>query len=120
MNLIIKLILASLVGVSFIIIGIVMQYKYPKTINPISGYRTDRSMKNENTWKEAQEFSAKTMLVLGIISTLFSILLCYFFSGNVPLIISIASSIAIVLLVIPITEVHLKKIFNSDGTKRNF
>ncbi len=53
------LFLSILTGLTFTLIGIFIGKFPPKNINPISGYRTKFSMKNQKTWDEAQKYSSK-------------------------------------------------------------
>lgn len=54
-------------GLIFIIAGFVM-YKYPpKKINSLYGYRTLSSMKNQERWNFAQNYSSKEMMKLGLL-----------------------------------------------------
>ncbi|MBB1139333.1 SdpI family protein [Myroides sp. WP-1] len=58
----------------YIIIGLLMPHC--KNIGPV-GYRTPRSMKNQENWDFSQKLSGRLMLSLGIL-TLVSNLLFYF------------------------------------------
>lgn len=63
----------SLCGFIFFIIGI-LTYKFPpKQINALYGYRTKASMKDQQTWDFAQQYSAKKMIVIGLVMMLLSI-----------------------------------------------
>lgn len=67
-----------LMGTFFLIIGFIM-LKFPgKKINSSYGYRTSRSMKNQQTWDFAQLYSAKETIKIGIILMLFSIIGIWF------------------------------------------
>ncbi|MGY6649977.1 SdpI family protein [Wenyingzhuangia sp. IMCC45574] len=49
----------------FLITGLIM-YKFPpKNINFLYGYKTPRSMKNQESWDFAQIYSAKKMMLIG-------------------------------------------------------
>lgn len=63
----------SVVGIIFIIAGILTFIFPPKTINRLYGYRTKTSMKNQQTWDFAQVYVAKKMVVIGLIMLLLSI-----------------------------------------------
>lgn len=63
-----------LVGLIFIITGLIMLYFPPKKINSLYGYRTIRSMKNQERWDFAQNLSAKEMMKLGTFLMLTSLL----------------------------------------------
>ncbi len=55
----------AMVGPIFILAGLFMKTYPPKKINYLYGYRTRRSMKNQESWDFAQQYSAKEMIKLG-------------------------------------------------------
>ena len=52
-------------GVIFVITGYIMLKFPPKKINPLYGYRTPNSMKNQERWDFAQRYSALEMIKCG-------------------------------------------------------
>jgi uncharacterized membrane protein len=52
----------GLTGVVVWIIGLIVQNKQPTKINHIYGYRTKRSMKSQEAWDFAQEYSIRLMI----------------------------------------------------------
>ena len=61
-----------IVGIVFILAGAIMYVFPPKKINGLYGYRTASSMKNQQKWDFAQTYSAKIMMLTGLIFTLIS------------------------------------------------
>ena len=61
-----------LVGIIFILAGAIMYVFPPKKINGLYGYRTASSMQNQQKWDFAQTYSAKIMMLTGLIFTLIS------------------------------------------------
>ena len=59
-----------LVGIIFILAGAIMYVFPPKKINGLYGYRTASSMQNQQKWDFAQTYSAKIMMLTGLIFTL--------------------------------------------------
>ena len=57
-----------LIPALFLVCGILMQKHCPKRINNVIGYRTSRSMKNDETWRFAHEYIGGLWRKLGIIS----------------------------------------------------
>src|SRR5690554_7927889 len=57
-------------GLIFVIAGFVMLKFPPKEINGLYGYRTKSSMKNQERWDFAQNYSAKEMMKLGFVLVL--------------------------------------------------
>lgn len=90
---------------------------YIIVINNIYGYRTTLSMKNQDTWNEAQKYSANTFIILGFIYVALGFVLSHIIGnirmGHESIIISIGLLIMIVL-----DEVHLKKVFSKDGSRK--
>ena len=60
-------IILSIMGVGFLAVGIFLMNFPPKKINGLYGYRTSRSMQNHEAWYYSQRYSAKIMVVLGVI-----------------------------------------------------
>ncbi|WP_053990810.1 SdpI family protein [Mangrovimonas sp. TPBH4] len=61
-------------GAIFILVGLIMLKFPPKTINGIYGYRTGRSMKNQERWDFAQVYAAKILMIAGAFLIIFSLL----------------------------------------------
>ena len=60
-------IILSIMGVGFLALGVFLMKFPPKRINGLYGYRTSRSMQNHEAWFYSQRYSAKIMVILGII-----------------------------------------------------
>lgn len=58
------------VGILFILAGAILYVFPPKKINGLYGYRTASSMKNQQKWDFAQTYSAKIMMLTGLIFSL--------------------------------------------------
>ena len=107
----------GIVGIICIVLGFIFKVFPPRRINSIYGYRTRLSMKNQDTWNEAQKYSANTFLIGGFIYMVLEFVLNYLTenisSGYENIIILIGFVIMIV-----VDEVHLKKVFNKDGNRK--
>jgi uncharacterized membrane protein len=57
-------------GIPLLIVSFMMKLWPPKKINHFYGYRTPRSMKNQQAWGEANTYSGNLLMWAGI-STLF-------------------------------------------------
>jgi len=54
-----------------------LMYKYPpQKVNWFIGYRTRKSMNNENVWKMANEYCGKLWIKIGLIMLAIALLLC--------------------------------------------
>lgn len=63
-----------IVGPVYFLAGLLLFKFPPKKINSLYGYRTHRSMKNQDVWNYAQKKSAKEMMKVGLTMGLFSTL----------------------------------------------
>ncbi len=106
---------------SLLYIGIgALMYKYPpKQVNYILGYRTTMSMKNEETWKFANVYWAKTFFIDGLILLAPSIIIPIVCKESIHLdAIATSFSFILILAIIPtilLTEKALRKKFDKDG-----
>lgn len=113
-----------IIPVITIITGWFMWKRPPKEINRIIGYRTQRSMKNDDTWKFAHNFCGKLWWLMGWIILGLSVVVLipffnstYFIIGIVVIISAVSQCILLVMSIIP-TEIALKKTFFEDGTRK--
>ena len=68
----------GMVGLIFFVTGII-QRNYPaKKINHLYGYRTKKSMKNQQIWEYAQTYAAQQMIKMGGIIMLLGCLIWIF------------------------------------------
>ncbi len=105
-------------GIVFIFYGFILFRFSPDSINSIIGYRTSMSMKNKDTWDEAQKYGGKSMLVVGIIS----MILCgasylikgFLLSETFQLLVLLLSAVVMIV----VDEIHLCRTFNRDGSRK--
>lgn len=105
--------------------GKVLRSYCPKKMNRICGYRTERSMKNMNTWRFAQEYCGRLWWKTGWIALLISlaVLLGVFRLGKNAVV--IAANVLCVFQMISMfvciywTERALKKSFSEDGSRQS-
>ena len=90
----------------------------PKNINYVFGYRTSRSMKNENTWKFAHNYCGKIWFKCGIIETAVSLIIMLCVLGKSTDIIGYVgagcTALPIITMIVSVfmTEQALKKNFD--------
>lgn len=93
----------------------------PMGINAFCGYRTKRSMKNENTWIFANKYWGKLAAKLAVLSAVITArAMALVYNGDesaVTAVASIAAAIQVVLLIISVilTEKALKNTFDKEG-----
>lgn len=96
----------------------------PKQVNGTFGYRTTRSMKNQETWRFAHQYSGKIWQRSGLVLLPVSIVLMLFVYGKSVDMTSIAGLIIVIaqmivmICAIPFTEAALKRNFDDLGRHR--
>lgn len=113
-----------LIPLMMVFFGRMMQRQAPKNINYIFGYRTTRSMKNQDTWKFAHEHCGRLWFKTGLIMLIPTILVHLPFynsnentAGTVSMIVMIIQVAVLLVSIIP-TELALKNAFDDDGTRK--
>ena len=118
------LLMVLLVPVTMMVFGCVFYYKPPQNINSIYGYRTKRSMKNNQTWAFAHEYCGWLWMRFGSVIVPASLTYMYVLRGKDIDTIGIWGGILVMLqcvilvLTIPITERALRKNFDEYGMKK--
>lgn len=57
--------LIGIIPITTIIIGLILYYFPPKNINSMYGYRSNRSMQDQDSWDYAQKVSGFISVILG-------------------------------------------------------
>ncbi len=119
------LFIALLIPLTMVVFGSIFYKNAPKKINPIFGYRTTMSMKNNDTWSFAHRLIGKIWLIVGSACTILSTVCMIFVVkcdketiGTMGEIITIACVFVIILTIIPV-EVALKRNFDENGNKKS-
>jgi len=102
-------------GLVFIVMAIITSKYPPKEINSTYGYRTKSSMKSQERWDFAQEYSTELMQKYGIVLVLFGFL--GYFTSYSELISSILGIALILILCFTLfykTERAIKDRFDED------
>lgn len=99
------------VGICFIVFGLIMYIFPPKKINGLYGYRTASSMESQTKWDFSQKYSAKLMVIIGIVLSIISFYRPYLnLSNDQHAILGLAVLIACAVSLIVIVEKKLKKL----------
>lgn len=110
-----------LIPVVLFLFGKFFSKDVPMGINAFCGYRTKRSMKNENTWIFANRYWGKLAAKLAVLSAVITVrAMAPVYNGDegaVTAVASIAAAIQVVLLIISVilTEKALKTTFDEEG-----
>ena len=117
-------IMVLLIPLTMIFFGWLLFRRTPKKINYVFGYRTKRSMRNEETWKFANQYLGKVWYLCGLLSAPLSVIAMaiVFEKGTetmstVGFIITMIQTIPLVGAMIS-TEIALKKNFDENGRRK--
>ena len=101
------------------------QKKPPEKINQIYGYRTARSMKNQETWSFAHETCGRLWVRLGAVLLLLSLAAAVMTFGRgveaagiVSAVVVVVQMVVVIGSIVPV-ERALKRNFDDQGRKRN-
>ena len=114
-----------LIPAIMLVTGKLMERKAPKKINWLIGYRTDMSMKNEDTWAFAQQVASAFSWKWGWVTLAVTMITMLVLLGRSVETVSSAGCILMflqlipVLAVIPHTERALRKNFDKDGKRKD-
>ena len=118
------LIMVLLIPLTMIFFGWLLCRKTPKEINYVYGYRTKRSMMNEETWRFANQYFGKAWYLCGLISVPLSMMAITIVLGKGTETVGTIGGIITMLQMIPLvgaiipTEIALKKNFDENGRRK--
>lgn len=104
-------------GLPLLVIGYIYKINPPKEINHFYGYRTRRSMKNQQIWDYANKIGAQAMINAGVVTTisgLIPLFLDWKHAHFIPLFVSLASILGTMLY----CEKRLDKNYDKDGNPK--
>jgi uncharacterized membrane protein len=104
-----NLILSFLIGLIFYLSGSLLKKYPPKNINAIYGYRTFRSMKNQELWNEANNYSSEIMKNYGIILLILGMVISLLFKGISITLLIMGLMIVFIILMFAKVEKRLKE-----------
>lgn len=106
-------------GYCFFILLLFLLFKKfpPKTINHFYGYRTRRSMANEEIWQSANRYSLQIGVKLVCFSFIFPVLL-YFIYPKQNFLVTVIANTALIVCILPLTEKYLDHFFDKNGNPK--
>ncbi|NCC78526.1 MAG: SdpI family protein [Clostridia bacterium] len=111
-----------LLTATMILFGLLFLKKTPREINGLFGYRTRMSSINDDTWYFAHRYAGAVWIRTGVAVLAASILVIWILknSGKFEsyMLILFYFQMASLLMVIPLTEIALRKTFDRDGQRR--
>jgi len=110
---------AILIAIALNLLALFYRFFPPKQINKLYGYHMKSSTKNQDTWREANSYAARLMLLLSILFLLASLLTETLVKFNsVKLIIFAAIIVGSVAALYFLTEKHMKNVFDENGKRK--
>ena len=118
------LLTSLLIPVIMLVFGWIFRCRAPKKINVWYGYRSARSMKNEDTWVFAHQHIGRTWMLVGVVLLVVSVIPMIAVYGKdddtvsvVSLVLTVVQLIPLVVSLIP-TERALKNTFDENGIRK--
>jgi predicted transcriptional regulator len=118
------LLTSLLIPVIMLVFGWIFLRRAPKKINVWYGYRSARSMKNEDTWVFAHQHIGRTWMFVGAVPLVVSVIPMIAVYGKDDDTVSMVSLVLTVIQLIPLivsqipTERALKKTFDENGIRK--
>ena len=116
------LVCSLLVPLSMIVLGKRWEKKPPADRNGLSGYRTNMSRLNQDTWTYAHAYWGKMNFFIGIILAVTSFIVVVYIrnhsSFEMLIVYLVFIQLAIMALTIIPTEIKLNKIFSKNGDRK--
>lgn len=105
--------------ITFIMVVVTLwfNFKPPTKINSYYGYRTTRSMINQNTWVAANNYSGNLMLIIIGVFVTGQYALIKQVGGKKSLFYAGVLLIILLLAVMTLTESYLKRHFDEEGNR---
>lgn len=113
-----------LLPVLLVAIGALMKKRPPEKINALYGYRTERSMKNADTWRFANDYSGALIWKIGwsalVVSAIVSMALAHCKEETMALadLLLMTAQCVALIAAIPLTERALKAAFDDEGRRK--
>ena len=116
---------ASLIPLVMLVFGIIFRKAAPKNINILFGYRTERSMKNADTWRFAHKHIGRTWTIVGIPMLIVSVIaMALSMRASETVVTAVSTGLTIVQLVVFVTAIFpteraLERTFDKNGNRKD-
>ena len=114
-----EILMTLMIPLMMVSFGLYMKKGGPNKINMLFGYRTNMSMKNEDTWRFAHIYCGRLWVLLGLILLVISVAVGFFMPhGTLAgwyMMILMAVQVVVMMMSIPIIESRLCKVFDKNG-----
>ena len=118
------LLTSLLIPVIMLVFGWIFHRQAPKKINVWYGYRSARSMKNEDTWVFAHQHIGRTWMLVGAVVLVISVIPMIAVYGKDDDTVSVVSLVLLFVQMLPMimslipTERALKRTFDENGIRK--
>jgi len=82
----------------------VLYYFQPKKINPYYGYRTKRSMRDQQSWQAANDYSSRLFVIIAVVLNIVQGVACMVLASQVAFILVAILMVLSLIAIIPLTE----------------
>ena len=108
-----------LIGPLLLVISLILFYFPPKKINLIYGHRTSLSMKNQDTWDEANKRSSYMMVLVSAMTCIFQLIgIVFKLNQEKTILYATIFLVAGLIIGVLIVEKQLRSIFDKDGNRK--
>ena len=110
---------ALLIAIALNILALIYKFFPPKKINTWYGYHMKSSMRNQDTWIEANNYSGRLLILLSILF-LFAALVSSSFNYFSALELSLFAFVLLLSCagIYYLTEMHMKNVFDESGKRK--
>ena len=105
------------IGPLMLVIFLIFKRYPPKKINHTYGYRTKRSMKNQDTWDVANKYSLDWMIKMSALLTISQIVFYFLLPEDYAILLSVGLLLLALVASFWATENHLKEMFDEEGKR---
>ncbi len=108
-----------LIGPLMLVISLIFFYFPPKKINPIYGHRTSMSMKNQDTWQEANKRSTHMIILVSALTCILQLTgIVFNINQETTILYATVFLVAGLIIGVIVIEKKLKAIFDKDGNRK--
>ncbi len=105
------------IGAILLLVALIFKAVPPKKINWFYGYRTTRSMKNQETWNAGNRIAAQGLLILALIQLVFGACSTVFFEDERALDWTTGFMLVGIIIMLLVIELKLRSLFDKDGKR---
>ena len=106
-----------LIGPLMLLISYIFAKYPPKKINDLYGYRTNRSMRNQDCWDFANRYSIRLMWKISLLTCLVQAIGVIFLDEGLALLTATIVLVTTLIYSVYLTEKALKNTFDKEGNR---